>query len=158
MLQDWQINQSPRARQNGLICENISGEYVVYDTLDKKAHHLNTSLTWIWRKCDGTNTVDSIASGIEQEFGIENGLQVVFSSLKQLQDCNLLETGIDVPQLPPDVNAGVSRRAVVGGGSLVLPAVVSILAPAAAAAKSDPKGPKDPKDPKDPKPKQKIKF
>lgn len=150
MLQGRQL---PSARHTALICEEVAGECVVYDQLNHKAHHLNNSLTWIWRKCDGKTSVDSIAAAVEQEFGASDGSQVVFSALKQLEDCELLETPVDVTQFASEA-AQVTRRAVVAGGSIVMPAVVSILAPTAADAKSA-SPPNPPKPPKSKPPKSK---
>ena len=65
--------------------------------------------------------------------------------LKQLEARDLLEAPLGLPEIAETSNGAVSRRAMVMAGSLLMPAVTSILAPAPAAAKSTPKPPKIPK-------------
>jgi hypothetical protein len=54
-----QLDQQPARRKDELISEELSGECVIYDQRRKKAHHLNSTLTWIWHRCDGNTRVKS---------------------------------------------------------------------------------------------------
>jgi len=132
------MSQQPRARKDQLISEEVAGECVVYDSRQKKAHHLNSTLTWVWSRCDGATSIDAMAAAFERQFDIKNGRDILLPGLKQLADCQLLENPLDIPYTAADEN-GISRRAMVAGGSVLMPAVISMVAPTPAAAQSDKK-------------------
>ena len=131
-----ELHQRPLVRPDHLISEEVSGEYVVYDSLHKKAHHLNSTLTWIWKRCDGSTSVEALAAQFEQQFNATNSLDIVLTGLAQLESRELLQAAINIPPAAIAQQNAVSRRAVVVGGSVLMPAIVSILAPTAQAAKS----------------------
>jgi len=141
LFQECVVNQQPRARKDQLISEEVAGECVVYDSRQKKAHHLNSTLTWVWSRCDGTMSIDAMAAAFERQFDVKNGRDILLPGLKQLADCQLLENPLDLSDIAADENNGISRRAMVAGGSILMPAVISMVAPTPAAAKSS----KDPK-------------
>jgi hypothetical protein len=126
----------PAVRKDQLICEDVSEECVIYDGRQTKAHHLNSTLTWIWRRCDGNTSIESLASAFEQQFNVTNGFPVVLTGLQQLDARDLLEKPLDINDVMAAEATAVSRRAVVAGGSVLMPLVFSILAPTPAAAKS----------------------
>ena len=128
--------QCPAVRKDQLMCEDVSEECVIYDSRQKRAHHLNSTLTWIWRRCDGKTSIESLAADCERQFNITNGLHVVLTGLEQLDARDLLENTIDINGVMAAGTTAVSRRAVVATGSVLMPLVVSILAPPPAAAKS----------------------
>jgi Coenzyme PQQ synthesis protein D (PqqD) len=135
--------QRPLVRTKQTICEEVSGELVVYDSLQKKAHHLNSTLTWIWHRCDGDTPMEALAAAFEQEFNVTNGIHVLSTGLEQLNANGLLENQIDIDEVMAAEKNAVSRRAVVVGGSVLMPLIVSILAPTPAAAQSpNPRGDK----------------
>lgn len=125
----------PLVRTTQLVCEDVSEECVIYDAREKKAHHLNSTLTWIWRRCDGNTTIESLADSFEQEFDVTDGLPVLVTGLEQLEARDLLDNPVDFNLLAAE-QVAISRRAVVAGGSVLMPLVVSIIAPTPAAAKS----------------------
>jgi hypothetical protein len=57
---------TPRARSSNLVVEDMRSECVVYDAETKKAHSLNETLIWIWRNCDGFNSVEELTKKFEQ--------------------------------------------------------------------------------------------
>ena len=126
----------PLARTEDLLSEEVSGECVIYDRRRRKAHNLNSTLTWIWHRCDGQSSIAEIASAFEGQFDVRDGLSAVVTGLKQLEACSLLESQLEAAEFAHAVS--VSRRSVVAGGSILLPALVSVLAPTPAAAKSKP--------------------
>ena len=138
--------QRPIVRTDQLICEDVSGECVIYDARQKTAHHLNSTLTWIWYGCDGSTTIEQLAAAFEQQFHVTNGVDAVLTGLEQLESRKLLEHRIEIPAAMVAENSSVSRRAVVVGGSVLMPVIASILAPTPAAAKSKEKDKKDKKD------------
>src|SRR5690349_3881449 len=89
--------QRPVRRTDQLICEDISGEFVIYDSRHKKAHHLNSTLTWIWHRCDGTFSIEELATAFEQHFQVINGTDAVLTGVEQLSSRGLLEEPIDLP-------------------------------------------------------------
>ena len=132
------MTQQPRRRTDQLIAEDIRGECVIYDERQKKAHHLNATLAWIWHRCDGNTSLEAMAAAFERQFDVVDGLDIVTPAVKQLEACELLEAPIDLPELATGATPEISRRAAVAGGSILLPALVSMIAPTPAAAKSQP--------------------
>jgi hypothetical protein len=132
----------PKTRQDNVIAEEIQGECVIYDSNNKKAHHLNSTLSWIWKHSDGTRTIDDLATAMRPDMGYDDAPRIIASGLKQLADANLLEAeSVDLNVIAP-VDSTVSRRAVMAGAAIAAPMISSILAPTPAAAKSNPgKGP-----------------
>ena len=129
-------SHNPLVRADQLVCEDISGECVIYDGRQKKAHHLNSTVTWIWHRCDGNTSIEALAAEFEQQFEITNGLDVLMTGLEQLEARDLLEPSTEMSGFLADQRSTLSRRDVVVGGSFLMPLVVSILAPTPAAAKS----------------------
>jgi hypothetical protein len=128
----------PRTRQHNVIAEEIRDECVIYDGNNKKAHHLNSTLSWVWKHSDGTRTIDDLATAMQRDMGYDDTPRIILSGLKQLADANLLEPeSVDLDVIAP-VDATVSRRAVMAGAAIVAPMISSILAPTPAAAKSNP--------------------
>src|SRR3954454_3548847 len=112
-----QLNQQPARRQDQLISEEVSGECVIYDQRKKKAHHLNSTLTWIWHRCDGNTRVKALSSAFEQEFDASNSLDILFTGLNQLQSRQLLESPVNLPETATGGKSAISRRAMVAAGS-----------------------------------------
>lgn len=126
----------PKIRQDNLLAEEVQGECVIYDSNNKKAHHLNSTLTWVWKHSDGTRTVNDLATAMQRDMGYDDTPNVIASGLKQLADANLLEAeSVDLNAMAV-VDSTVSRRAVMAGAAIVAPMISSILAPTPAAAKS----------------------
>ena len=128
--------QRPIRQKHDLICEDVLGECVIYDGRQKKAHHLNSTLTWIWNRCDGETTVEALVTAFDKQFNVTNGNHVVLTGLQQLNAHDLLENQSDISDVVAAERTSVSRRAVVVGGSVLMPLLTSIVAPTPAAAKS----------------------
>ena len=124
---------NPVARTKDVLVEELGGECVIYDAQNKKAHNLNPTATWVFRRCDGSTSISEIALRFEQEFSCTNGLELVESAIERLDEANLL------------VSAQIySRRSLVTAASALAPVIASMVAPTAFAAKSwkEPKQPK----------------
>jgi hypothetical protein len=63
----------PKTRQDNVIAEEIHGECVIYDGNNKKAHYLNSTLSWVWKHSDGTRTIDDLAIAMQRDTGYEDG-------------------------------------------------------------------------------------
>lgn len=128
--------QCPTVRTDQLTCEEIAEERVIYDGRNKKVHHLNTTLNWIWNKCDGNTSVKAMAAAFDQQFNTDQGTHIISTGLQQLQDRELLENSTALNEGMPMEAPIVSRRSAMIGGSVIMPVIVSMLAPTVAAAKS----------------------
>lgn len=120
------MNQLPRARSEGVICERVDDELVVYDEQAHTAHSLSAAAAMVWERCDGKTAVDEIAS----KLGLK--AELVERAVEELRGSRLLD----------EVPTGYSRReaakriAQVGGAALAAPLIYSVAVPTAAAAAS----------------------
>lgn len=121
----------PRARERGLLVEEVGGETLVYDLDRHKAHCLGPVLAEVWRLCDGRSTPAEIARRLRRRSGAAVDQDVVAAAVRRLARARLLEE-------PLAVAARVSLRgrrellkkaALLGGLSLA-----SITAPTASSA------------------------
>jgi hypothetical protein len=128
----------PRARVEGILAQDVDEEVIVYDKEHGRAHRLNRTSGIVWRQCDGERDVAAIAAVLRAEVGEIASEDLVLLTLDQLSSANLLE---DAPKRS-FAEARLSRRqfvrraGVVGAGALLLPTVVSIVAPEPAAAQT----------------------
>jgi hypothetical protein len=119
----------PVARRSGLLIRDLPGEVLVYDTESHRAHCLNRLAGEVFRHADGTRTVADLAALVGEHGG---GEQVVLGALANLVDAGLIE------ETDAKTTGGLTRREVVRrvgiGAAVLLPAVVSVLAPTPAEA------------------------
>ncbi len=128
----------PKARQTGLVVQEVLDEMLVYDQQHFQAHCLNQVAAAIWKQCDGRSTPADIASRLSAA-GSPATADVVWHALYQLGDFHLLEED------PATVSsaAPVTRRQLMTTLTqvgLALPLVLGIAAPAAAQVGSGPTG------------------
>ena len=127
----------PRARTGDLIVQEVVDEVLVYDLRSNEAHCLNTTAAAIWRACDGSTPIASLAEHISAVTGAPCDQNVVWHALEQLQQRDLLE-GTHAPSPGP-----ITRRELIvtlKTAALLLPLITSIVAPTAAMAQSGPQG------------------
>ena len=124
--------QNPTARQSGLVIQEMPDEVLVYDLDSNKAHCLNQSAAFVWKSCDGNNSVADIVRQFETNAGGRVSEDFVWLAIDQLNENGLLESDI-APRFQ-----GQSRRQVlktIGLASLVaLPVIASLVAPRSAMA------------------------
>lgn len=119
--------QNPIARNNGLVIQEMPDEVLVYDMDSHKAHCLNQTAAFVWKSCDGSNSVADIV----REFKLNSGNNVsedfVWLAIDQLHENGLMEAGTGTRF------AGQSRREVlkkIGLASMVaLPVIASLVTP-----------------------------
>lgn len=131
------VGSFPRARQEGLVVEELPGEVLVYDSDSDKAHCLNQTAALVWKYCDGKTTVSKMARHLERDLNTSKvDEKIVQYALEQLSKDHLLEESF----VPPALLGGMTRRQMVralGIGAVVaVPLVTSIVAPTAHAATS----------------------
>ena len=124
----------PRARQVGLIMEDLQGEVLVYDCERDKAHCLNQTAALVWKYCDGRTTVTSIARQLECDLKLNRvDEKIVWYALDQLSKDHLLEQS----SVPPAMLGGLTRRQMVRtlgvAAVIAVPLVTSIVVPTAQA-------------------------
>jgi hypothetical protein len=127
----------PRARSEGLICEEVDGELVVYDQLTDRITRLNGSAAVVWRACDGNRSPAELSSFVQDTLGELADEDLVQVALDHLTDSDLLEAG--VPLRTPSARRQSRRRFIqragtVGIAATLLPVVHSLLAPTPSAA------------------------
>ena len=124
--------QNPTARQTGLVIQEMPDEVLVYDLDSNKAHCLNQSAAFVWKSCDGNNSVADIVREFEKNTGGSVSEDFVWLAIDQLNENGLLKNNV-APRFQ-----GQSRRQVlktIGLASMVaLPVIASLVAPRSAMA------------------------
>ena len=129
------MSEFPKAREEGLIIERLDDELLVYDTHSHRSNALNASAAFVWRHCDGKTSLPELARLLAAELGAPEDEALVLLALKRLAMAKLLEEN----RLPEGADRvtrrSVARRlALVGGMTVLLPVIQSIVAPTAAEA------------------------
>lgn len=121
------MNIYPLARHKELVIQEMTDEVLVYDLNTNKAHCLNPSAAFIWRACNGNNSIDDIVDQFELDGKGKVSEDFVWLALDQLQENALLDDLV-APRFE-----GQSRRQVIkkiGLASMVaIPVVASLVAP-----------------------------
>ena len=120
-------SQNPIARNNGLVIQEMPDEVLVYDLDSNKAHCLNETAAFVWKSCDGSNSVADIVREFETNAGGRDSEDFVWLAIDQLHENGLMEAGTE------SQFAGQSRRDVlkkIGLASMVaLPVIASLVTP-----------------------------
>ncbi len=128
--------QTPIARKDGLVIQEMPDEVLVYDLNSNKAHCLNQTAAFVWRSCDGTKSVGEIGALMEKEFGETVSEEMIWLAIDLLNKDNLLEQKIDTKF------NGLSRREVIKKVGLTavvaLPVVAMLTFPTVSLAVSCP--------------------
>ena len=121
----------PRAREDGLVVQELEDETLVYDLGNHKAHCLNRAARAVWRLCDGTRDEAALARLLGKELAGGADEDVVRLALRDLDRARLLRESLTA-------RPRVSRRRLIQrlGQAVALPLVVSIVSPTAAQAAS----------------------
>jgi hypothetical protein len=127
-------NTRPLARKQDLLVRELPNEVLVYDRERDRAHCLNETAAFVWKRCDGRNTPQDIARLLSKKVSSPVDENIIWLALDQLADNNLLKRqAVGSPSL-----AGINRRQMVRGLGLAavvaVPLVTSIVAPTAAEA------------------------
>jgi len=129
-------DQTPKARTDGILVEEMDDETLVYDLETHAAHCLNPAAARIWRRSDGHTTVRAMVP-LLGEVGLPEEEAVVWMALSRLHEAGLVGSVTF-----PGKKGGYSRKEVLrvlgaaAAMTLLLPAVDSVVAPLAAQAAS----------------------
>lgn len=117
----------PEARKEGLVVQDMPEEVLVYDLNTNKAHCLNQTAAFVWKACDGKNSVADITRLFSKQTGNLINEDLIWLAIDQLNENKLLEKEIT------SKFKGESRRSVIkkiGFAAVVaLPVVASLVAP-----------------------------
>lgn len=121
------MNTNPLARRKDLVIQEMPDEVLVYDMSSNKAHCLNPSAAFIWKACNGKNSVADIVAEFESTGKGEVTEDFVWLAIDQFRENALLENN------PAPRFAGQSRREAIKKIGLVsmvaLPVIASLVAP-----------------------------
>jgi hypothetical protein len=129
-------------RRQGLVVRELGDETLVYDRARHQAHCLNRTAGAVFRLCDGTREVSAIASALEGTGPPPAREALVAEALEQLAAGGLLEGPAEgsspaaAGPVPESGNLGRRELLLRLGPTLLLPAIVSIVAPTPAQAAS----------------------
>ncbi|HSK72114.1 MAG TPA: PqqD family protein [Pyrinomonadaceae bacterium] len=122
----------PKARKAELVVQEVSDEVLVYDLRTNRAHCLNETAAFVWKSCDGKNSVVEIGKKCQRESGKPVSEEMIWLAIEQLGKRELLEAPVEV------VFEGQTRREAlkrIGLGAMIaLPIITSLTAPTAALA------------------------
>ena len=124
----------PIARTKNLVIQNVNDELLVYDMEADRAHHLNESLSIVWRACNAEMSVGELCKRLSNHLGLQIEEDFVHLAVSELNSIELLE---DPSESKPI--SKVSRREVLfkyALPSVALPVVASLVAPSAVNAQS----------------------
>lgn len=125
-------SQIPVARKEGLVVQETAEEVLVYDLNSNKAHCLNQTAAFVWKSCNGDNSISEITKLFEKEIGSAVQEELIWLAIDQLNEKNLLAADLE------SKFAGRSRREAIkkiGLATVIaLPVVASLTAPTSALA------------------------
>lgn len=87
--------QLPEARKDRLVIQDLPEEILVYDLNTNKAHCLNETAAFVWKTCNGNNSVAEITKLFEKKSGDQISEDFIWLAIDQLNDKKLLKTGLD---------------------------------------------------------------
>ena len=126
----------PNARVENLVVKQVADETLVYDLQRHRAYCLNAASSLIWGLCDGQTDARSAAASLQRELGLPADAEIVWLGVEGLRKARLLA---DPPE--PRLLATRSTRrkflrqaVVASAAAILLPTVISIVAPTAAQA------------------------
>ena len=129
---------NPRKRQENLVVQEIGDETIIYDETRNHAHRLNHTAGLVWSHCDGQRTIADLAAVLQRGTDALVTEEVIWLALDRLEKEQLLVE----PLVRPADATRITRRdvlkkaALVGGMTLMIPVVQSMVAPTPAMAMS----------------------
>lgn len=127
-------SQVPIARKERLVIQEMPGEVLVYDLDTNKAHCLNQTAAFVWKSCDGKNSVADITRLVGADSGNAVPEDLVWLAIDQLSEKNLMANS-----LKADFNGSTRREVIkkIGLAAVIgLPLVASLTAPTSILAAS----------------------
>ena len=120
-------SQVPIARKEGLVIQEMPDEVLVYDLDTNKAHCLNQTAAFVWKSCNGRNSVAEITKLVGDDSGSAVPEDLVWLAIDQLSEKNLLANS-----LKANFNGSTRREVIkkIGLAAVIgIPVVASLTAP-----------------------------
>jgi hypothetical protein len=112
----------------------MENDLVVYDKLNDTVHHLNATVAWVWRLCDGARDLEDVRAAASAELETELPLEAIVEALALLDQAHLL---LEASAQGEGDDSRMSRRDLLirmGITAAAIPVLTTILAPTPAAA------------------------
>lgn len=83
-------------RKKGILERSIGEERMLYDTLQKTVHVLNSTAHFLWQRCDGNHSIDEIATEAATTYSVPINVarEDIKECLTALQGMSLIEQGV----------------------------------------------------------------
>ncbi len=117
----------PKGRTVDLVIQDTGDETLVYDMKNENAHHLNSTMSLIWKYCDGKTNFQEIKDELSKTLKIKVDDDLVFLALSELKKSDLIEEGVEKNEFD-----SLSRRKVLLKYALpavAIPMVMSLVTP-----------------------------
>jgi hypothetical protein len=127
-------NTLPKARTEEIVIQEFGDETLVYDIGTDKAHHLNETVSMVFKNCDGRTSYADLSDTLKDKLEIDIEDDFIWLALSELEKANLLENTESSSSA-----TGISRRDVLvryGSIAAAFPIVMSLVAPPAVQAQS----------------------
>jgi hypothetical protein len=127
-----------KSKKDDMLVREVGDETVIYDRSSDKFLRLNAAASIAWRHCQEEKTLHQLAICIGEELGVPADETVAELAVQELLREGLLVNIEDNYQVTPGITrrAGMQHFAAGTAASMVLPLVVSMVAPNPAAAQS----------------------
>ena len=128
----------PQARHDRLAVQKLGDETIIYDEQRNHIHRLNPTAALVWRHCDGRRTAGDLALVVQGELGSPVTEEMIWLALDRLEKEHLLQDRLVRPEEALQITRRqmLRKAALVGGATLLLPVVQSMVAPTPAMALS----------------------
>lgn len=127
-------SEFPTARKNNLVIQDIAEEILVYDLTSNKAHCLNETAAFVWRVCDGKNSISEIKRHLELSSGEEVKEDLIRLAIEQLKERDLIEENIETGFSRQNRREVIKK---IGLASVIaLPLITSLTAPTSVLAQA----------------------
>jgi len=128
----------PQARHDRLVVQKLGDETIIYDEQRNHIHRLNQTAALVWRHCDGRRTAGDLALVVQGELGSPVTEEMIWLALDRLEKEHLLQDRLVRPEEALQITRRqmLRKAALVGGATLLLPVVQSMVAPTPAMALS----------------------
>lgn len=128
------LGAAPCARTERILVREIEDEVLLYDVERHRAHSLNRTAAFVWRRANGRRSPREIARLLAAECGSADAGNIVDAALDDLARAGLLAGGAASGRAGAGVSRREAARKIGAAAAALLPIVVSIVAPTAAEA------------------------
>jgi hypothetical protein len=70
------MNSKKPLRKEGVLSRQLGDEWLLYDQTNGSIHVINSVAEFVWRMCDGSNTLVDIENHVRNDFSIPDGVNL----------------------------------------------------------------------------------